>query len=546
MRTSVVVPREAFDDPLFKPKKGESSSKSRSSPPVLLPLLLCAPLALAMWAIWTELALVTPDFTTVSKVQRLLNVAEQDSPVLDSSNESLTFYPEEIFDVDWSRHIKATDILHQSALHRGCVTHKNSIIPWTFGRNGQDEGEELTELVNRSDPMLLEKLRKCPDVDILLPDHLRNFGYCEDAAAYTKFLESRMLPRWVLKVKIEDTANKRSITYHDLCPSTPMLFFNHYWEGIPDAYDWPATKPLYLMPNIEMYELDEKHYWRADAILCKTALCARYLTKWLRQEGNPRGTRIVYTRHTTTNLALTANNASKANELSKKNFSDVAFLHTAGKSVQKGTRQVLDCWLSRPDFPRLDFYMDQELFDTAFNNYEERINESSNVYLHTGRLSAEEFGRVITQGRYFLCPSIMEGYGHYINQARSANAFIITTNAAPMNELITPSSGALVKAKTLAYGEQFMGGVSSKKHALRNISGLVGKFERDDMCDAVVSVLKNSTTEEREQRANRALQQYYFDIVFFAHKMQELRTFARAMRHPSLRGKILQETSSMQ
>ncbi|KAG7377865.1 hypothetical protein PHYPSEUDO_010891 [Phytophthora pseudosyringae] len=548
MRTSFVAPLEAFD--LQKPKKRPSSSKSRSHPPVLLPLLLCAPLALTLCAISAELSFATPDLTTISRAQRLLNAAEEASPVRESFDESLlynaSFYPEEVFELDWSRHIKASDILHESALHRACVTHKNSVILWTFGRTGQKEAHELLELVNRSDPNLLDKLRKCPDVDILVPDHLRNFGYCEDAAAYTKFLESRMLPRWVLEVKFEDPARKRSVTYHELCPNTPMLFFNHYWEGLVDAPDWPATKPLYLMPNIEMYELDERHYWRADVILCKTAVCARYMRKWLVQEGNPRGTRVLYTRHTTTNLALAAKSDVSASESVAKNFSDVSFLHTAGKSIQKGTRQVLDCWLDRPDFPRLDFYMDQELYEGAFGDYEERISESSNVYLHTGRLSANAFGRVIAQGRYFLCPSVMEGYGHYINQARSANAFIITTNAAPMNELITPSSGALVQARTLSFGEQFMGGVSSKEHALHNISGLVAQFERDDLCDAVVNVLKNSSAEERELRASRALQQYYFDTVFFTHKMKELRTFARAMRHPSLRGKIRNGVSSIQ
>ncbi|KAL3661239.1 hypothetical protein V7S43_013848 [Phytophthora oleae] len=545
MRTSVVALREVFDK-LLKPTKGKrlSGIKSRPSPPHLLPLLLCAPLLLTLWALSAEITLVNRDFTTISHVQHLLNAAEDASPVLESFNESLienaTYYPEEVFKVDWSRYVKTSDILHQNALHRGCMAHKDSVIPVTFGRSGQSAAQELDELVNRSDPKLLEKLRKCPDVDLLLPDHLRNFGYCEDGAAYTKFLGSRMLPRWVLDVKFEDPVHKRSVSYHDLCPNTPMLFFNHYWEGIPDASDWPATKPLYLMPNIEMYELDESHYWRADVILCKTALCARYLRKWFLQEGNPRGTRVVYTRHTTTNLALASNQLNPS-----KNFSDVSFLHTAGKSIQKGTRQILDCWLDRPEFPRLDFYMDQKLYDNDFSDYEERISDSSNVYLHTGGLSVSDFSRIVTQGRYFLCPSVMEGYGHYINQARSARAFIFTTDVVPMNELITPSSGALIRARTGAYGEQFLGGGSPKEHALQDVPGLVAGFDSSAVCDAMRDILENTTPEAREVRADKALQQYYFDTVFFAHKMKELRTFSRAMSHPSLRGKIL-KTSSMQ
>ena len=40
-----------------------------------------------------------------------------------------------------------------------------------------------------------------------------------------------------------------------------------------------------------------------------------------------------------------------------------------------------------------------------------------------------------------LCPSSYEGFGHYINEARSVGAFIVTTNAQPMNELVTPDFG---------------------------------------------------------------------------------------------------------
>jgi hypothetical protein len=118
-----------------------------------------------------------------------------------------------------------------------------------------------------------------------------------------------MLPEWVLKLEFHDEARNRTVTYHDLCPNTPMLFFNHYWDGIPDSPTWPATKPLYLMPNIEMYELEASHYWRADLILCKTALCARY---------------------TTSNVALTVRHALGDDAIKPKNFSTIEFVHTAG------------------------------------------------------------------------------------------------------------------------------------------------------------------------------------------------------------------------
>ena len=51
--------------------------------------------------------------------------------------------------------------------------------------------------------MLVTLLRQCPEVDVFLPSGIRNNGYCEDGMAYTKFLETRALPRWVFDIDFE-------------------------------------------------------------------------------------------------------------------------------------------------------------------------------------------------------------------------------------------------------------------------------------------------------------------------------------------------------
>lgn len=444
------------------------------------------------------------------------------------------FYPDIVFTTDWSKHIKESDILHQATLHRACVQYVTSVIPWTFGLPGKTDDWNRMQLVNKSNPQRLEDLRMCPDVDIFLPKGIRNFGYCEDAAAYTKFLKARMLPYWALD---PTRASDDSITYHDLCPDTPVIIFNHYSDGLLDLPDWPALKPVYMMPNIEMYELESEHYWRADVVLCKTALCAKYVNKWYEQEGNPRGTRVVYARHTTSNLALVAKSQWASSEMettkSNKNFANVAFVHTVGNSASKGTRQVLDCWLSRQELPRLDVYISPNYYDDVFKaKYEASIKNSSNVFIHTGRLEPAAFGKLFTDAAFFMCPSQHEGYGHYINQARSSHALIVTTDVAPMNELITSDSGVVFKARKKALESQFLSGISHKKYALKGVEGYFADFSHHKVCTAVESVL-NMTVEARIERADKALQQYYFDTVFFAHKMKELRSFARSHRPSS-------------
>lgn len=180
--------------------------------------------------------------------------------------------------------------------------------------------------------------------------------------------------------------------------------------------------------------------------------------------------------------------------------------------------------------------MDDKLYNSAFaKRYGNAVSKSPNVRVHAGKLDSLAFGKLIAETAFFLCSSLQEGYGHYINQARSAFGFIVTTDVAPMNELITPDSGALIHAGTIAHKQQFMGGTSDAMYALRGVPGFVAQFKGKNICDAIDKVVKETTPEERERRAQRALQQYYFDTVFFAQKMQDLRDAARAKSHGRFR-----------
>ncbi|TDH67334.1 hypothetical protein CCR75_007839 [Bremia lactucae] len=443
------------------------------------------------------------------------------------SNDTEACYPDTVHEIDWTKQIDAKDILHEAALQWGCLQNQESIILHAYG---EVETLNQMQLVNESDPRLFQILSQCPDVDLYTPSKVRGYGYCEDAAAYTKYLKARMLPAWVLKRQFYHESRKRMVMYHEICPKTPMLFFNHYWDNVPFLSEWPATKSLYLMPNIEMYEIEREHLSRADVILCKTAVCAIYVNMWFAQEGNPRGTVVMYTRHTTSNIAMVYESQLSPRERrakKAKDFSKVKFLHAAGKSVQKGTNEVIDCWLSRPNLPQLELRMGQKLYDTVYkDNYDRKLRDSPNVILHTGRVEPDEFGRIISDATYFMCPSYQEGYGHYINQARASRALIFTTDVPPMNELITPSSGILIKAKRTAHDRHFLGGLDPRNHSLRNVVGYAAEIQNTSICGAVAKMLLFTTPEERARRADKALQHYYFDTVFFAHKMKELRAMA--------------------
>lgn len=352
-----------------------------------------------------------------------------------------------------------------------------------------------------------------------------------------------MLPLWVLTDKFEDPDANRTVAYHELCPDTPLLFFNHYWDGIPEDPSWPKNKPIYLMPNIEMRELTAQHYWRADVVLCKTLGCRDRVSRWYDQEGNPRGSKVFFTKHTSSDVAHFARKALafeaadstsdvlRGTVVAPKDFGEnIRFTHTAGSSVHKGTPQVLQCWLARPDFPPLDIYMHEGLYEAFYRDaFGDRIARARNIELHHGQLDDVTFGRIVAESAFFLCPSTSEGYGHYINQARASGGLVVTTNAHPMNELISSRGmGVLLNTKHHVDPNALLGGAYIGEHGLMPGSGGLGaNFLPEDLCDAVDFLLHNTTVHEREQMGAKAQRAFHEDTKFFARRMLELRAFAR-------------------
>jgi glycosyltransferase involved in cell wall biosynthesis len=107
------------------------------------------------------------------------------------------------------------------------------------------------------------------------------------------------------------------------------------------------------------------------------------------------------------------------------------FLHAAS-SHNKGTKRLVECWKSHPDWPRL----------TCLQTGREA--EASNVCAIPERVPEAEYQRLQNKIGFHMCCSEAEGFGHYIMEALSCRAVVFTTNGPPMNELIQPSRGILV------------------------------------------------------------------------------------------------------
>ncbi len=112
------------------------------------------------------------------------------------------------------------------------------------------------------------------------------------------------------------------------------------------------------------------------------------------------------------------------------------FLHLAGRSSAKRTRVVLETWARHPEWPTLTVVQHPRMADfrPVARNIVHRVD-----YLDDGELRELQNANL-----FHLCPSETEGFGHYIVEALSVGAIVMTTDAEPMNELVDHERGVLM------------------------------------------------------------------------------------------------------
>ena len=119
-------------------------------------------------------------------------------------------------------------------------------------------------------------------------------------------------------------------------------------------------------------------------------------------------------------------------------------LHIAGASTAKGTEAVLDVWGRNPGWPLLRVLRRKR--DYAGNSLPWRERSmSQNILIIAERIGEHELLRMQNESALCICPSEAEGFGHVVLESLSAGGIVVTTDAPPMNELITAESGLLVR-----------------------------------------------------------------------------------------------------
>lgn len=194
---------------------------------------------------------------------------------------------------------------------------------------------------------------------------------------------------------------------------------NIYLEHCKPEFEFKASQNI-AIPNPEWWELG----WnlkKIDKVFAKTKSCKEIFEQKHRK--------VVYTSFTSEDRYLPE--VEKIDE----------FYHSAGKSQSKGTLEVIRLWKKVVDIPKLNLFTkpDLETYGGIGKQQAPSINHRIDF------IKDDEFRVIQNKFRFHMCPSIYEGFGHYINEAKSCKAVVFTTDAAPMNELITKKFGELIR-----------------------------------------------------------------------------------------------------
>lgn len=113
-----------------------------------------------------------------------------------------------------------------------------------------------------------------------------------------------------------------------------------------------------------------------------------------------------------------------------------ACLHLAGRSPLKGTQAILDVWRQHPEWPQL--HIIQRSSSPLATSIPDNI-----IYIQE-HVDLEVLTELQNRCGIRIQTSEAEGFGHVLVEGMSCGAVVVTTDAPPMNEIVTADRGFLV------------------------------------------------------------------------------------------------------
>jgi len=217
------------------------------------------------------------------------------------------------------------------------------------------------------------------------------------------------------------------------------------------------------------------------------------------------------------------------------------FIHIVGSSPMKGTKTLINTWIYKKiNYPLIitgnnksggntnlfNYWKSlkpklKDLPDSVLDKWEEwkqltntndnaklpKFENIDSIYFCNTVLDYNiiQFLQVI--GEIHMCPSLIEGWGQYIDEGRRSKSVVVTLNAPPMNELIkNGKTGILVKAskgpsmrQLLPYGWiQYF----TKNKTYNKFLYSTYKTTVNDLYNSINSIIKMSPEQKRKLGIN--------------------------------------------
>jgi glycosyltransferase involved in cell wall biosynthesis len=316
-------------------------------------------------------------------------------------------------------------------------------------------------------------------------------GLLQDASLFAETIDARILvDNHNHTAMAEDMAKKVSNTKVDFYLEDTAS----NGEGRFFQFDHPMKENYWFMPNWE--NTLDKELEKASLVIARFYQVFQNAIEYRDAHGLDYD--VIYTKFSS---------HDRYDPSIEKNYDEV--LHLAGKSPFKNTGVVLDLWKAHPEYPKLTIVCHEGL-EYGYSKFEAHYNSLlplPNVEFISRVLEKEEINELENRCGIHLCASKMEGYGHYLNEARSAEAAIITGDVAPTDELIEDGYNGLV-----------IGTQTRKDNPLSTEKLDLTQQELEKGMNRMLSM----SIEERRQLGKNARKSYLADTEHFKRTMGKL------------------------
>lgn len=261
----------------------------------------------------------------------------------------------------------------------------------------------------------------------------------------------------------------------------------------------PKDKAIWMMQNVEFFDRHELAHPTVGVMIVKNRIGLKKVVEY--RQRHQLSYSVFYTKHTSEDVFQPT---------VERDWN--TFLHLAGWSPFKNTRVIVEAWAKHPEWPQLVLRVIKPDLCAWIEHTFTRDGtwRLANVDYKCGAESLAVKNELQNRIGVHLCPSVTEGFGHYINEARSVGALVLTTDVAPMNELVDAQSGVLVGRKR-AWWWQTKGDLFMPLAAV----------DVADMEAGVEQILLLSV-DERMRMGRRARAKFLEDRTYFLNAMAAL------------------------